>query len=110
MFDKCTNLNRFALVDNHICSSKLEYLSEMPLVTLDLDSNNFIGMMSMSLVNSENLINFSVVSNLLKGSLSGEIGNIIALDKVAVSNNLLTEIIPKEIRNPTEVTCTNINT
>lgn len=79
-------------------------------MTLDLDSNNFIGMMSMSLVNSENLINFSVVSNLLKGSLSGEIGNIIALDKVALSNNLLTETIPKEIRNPTGVTCTNINT
>ncbi|KAK9229838.1 hypothetical protein WN944_022804 [Citrus x changshan-huyou] len=63
----------------------------MPLVTLDLDSNDFTGMMSMSLFNSENLINFSVVSNLLEGSLFGEIGNIIALDKVVLSNNLLTE-------------------
>lgn len=60
-------------------------------MTLDLDSNDFTGMMSMSLFNSENLINFSVVSNLLEGSLFGEIGNIIALDKVVLSNNLLTE-------------------
>lgn len=63
----------------------------MPLVTLDLDSNDFTSMISMSLFNSENLINFSVVSNLLEGSLFGEIGNIIALDKVVLSNNLLTE-------------------
>lgn len=60
-------------------------------MTLDLDSNDFTSMISMSLFNSENLINFSVVSNLLEGSLFGEIGNIIALDKVVLSNNLLTE-------------------
>lgn len=73
-------------------------------MTLDLDSNDFTGMMSMSLFNSENLINFSVVSNLVEGSLFGEIGNIIALDKVVLSN-LLTEaqsLCLKKFRIPLE--------
>ncbi|KAH9716233.1 hypothetical protein KPL71_021386 [Citrus sinensis] len=41
VFEQCTNLTQLVLGNNHIHGSITEYLSELPLVVLDLDSNNF---------------------------------------------------------------------
>ncbi|KAH9716252.1 Leucine-rich repeat receptor protein kinase EMS1 [Citrus sinensis] len=103
VFDRCTNLSELVLVNNRISGSIPEYISELPLKVLDLQYNNFTGVIPVSLWNSENLMEFNAASNLLEGSLSWEIGNAVALEKLDLSSNMLTGRIPKEIGNLTGI-------
>ncbi|KAJ0085217.1 hypothetical protein Patl1_07456 [Pistacia atlantica] len=82
VFVRCTNLTQLVVVSNQINVSITEYLSELPLMVLDLDSNNFTGILPVSLWNSTNLMEFSVANNMLEGSLSGKIGDAVALERL----------------------------
>ncbi|KAH7845022.1 hypothetical protein Vadar_034276 [Vaccinium darrowii] len=68
-FVKCGNLTQLVLVRNQIGGMIPEYLSELPLMILDIDSNNFTGAIPKSLWNSTNLMEFSAAHNLKEGTL-----------------------------------------
>ncbi|KAL6321250.1 hypothetical protein AAG906_016284 [Vitis piasezkii] len=108
-FLKCKNLTQLVLVNNQIVGSIPEYLSELPLMVLDLDSNNFTGSIPVSLWNLVSLMEFSAANNLLEGSLPPEIGNAVALERLVLSNNRLKGTIPREIGNLTSLSVLNLN-
>jgi Leucine-rich repeat (LRR) protein len=109
VFLKCTNLSQLVLMNNQINGSIPEYLAELPLMVLDLDSNNFSGTIPLSLWNSLNLMEFSAANNFLEGSLPAEIGNAVQLERLVLSNNQLGGTIPKEIGNLTALSVLNLN-
>ncbi|KAK9229833.1 hypothetical protein WN944_022799 [Citrus x changshan-huyou] len=109
VFDRCTNLSELVLVNNRISGSIPEYISELPLKVLDLQYNNFTGVIPVSLWNSENLMEFNAASNLLEVSLSWEISNDVALEKLDLSSNMLTRQIPKKIGNLTNIQILKLN-
>ncbi|KAA8533751.1 hypothetical protein F0562_031268 [Nyssa sinensis] len=108
-FVKCSNLTQLVLVDNQIVGSIPKYLSELPLMVLDLDSNNFTGPIPVSLWNSMNLMEFSAANNLLEGTLLVEIGNAVALERLVLSNNQLRGTIPKELGKLSSLSVLNLN-
>ncbi|XP_077248531.1 uncharacterized protein LOC143888110 isoform X2 [Tasmannia lanceolata] len=96
-FLNCRKLSQLVLVNNQIGGRIPEYLSELPLMVLDLDSNNFTGKIPLNLWNSIHLMEFSAANNLLEGEIPVEIGNAVALQRLVLSNNMLQGRIPKEI-------------
>ncbi|XP_052875136.1 leucine-rich repeat receptor protein kinase EMS1-like isoform X2 [Gossypium arboreum] len=109
VFVKCRNLNQLVLVNNHINGSVPEYLAELPLMVIDLDSNNFTGRIPVSLWSSETLMEFSAGNNMLEGTLPVEIGNAVTLQTLVLNRNLLRGRIPKEIGNLTALSVLNLN-
>ncbi|KAK7357358.1 hypothetical protein VNO80_16643 [Phaseolus coccineus] len=109
VFVKCKNLTQLVLMNNRIVGSIPEYLSELSLMVLDLDSNNFSGKIPSGLWNSLALMEFSAANNRLEGSLPVEIGNAIMLERLVLSNNRLTGTIPKEIGRLSNLSVLNLN-
>ncbi|KAF5959970.1 hypothetical protein HYC85_001179 [Camellia sinensis] len=108
-FEKCSNLTQLVLVDNQIVGSIPEYFSELPLMVLDIDSNNFTGSIPVSIWNSMNLMEFSAAYNLLEGTLPVEIGSAVSLERLVLGNNQLDGTIPGEIGNLTSLSVLNLN-
>ncbi|XP_052188014.1 leucine-rich repeat receptor protein kinase EMS1 [Diospyros lotus] len=108
-FIMCTNLSQLVLVDNQIIGSIPEYLSDLPLMVLDVDSNNFTGSIPVSLWNSKNLMEFSAAFNLLEGNLPIEIGNALALERLVLNNNNFGGKIPSEIGNLRALSVLSLN-
>ncbi|ESR34743.1 hypothetical protein CICLE_v10004265mg [Citrus x clementina] len=109
VFDKCSNLSQLVIFRNHIYGSIPEYLSKLPLMVLDLDSNNFTGIIPVSIWNSETLMEFSAANNLLEGSLPYEVGNAAALERLVLTNNMLKGHLPKEIGNLSALSVLDLN-
>ncbi|PON50816.1 Mitogen-activated protein kinase kinase kinase [Parasponia andersonii] len=108
-FVKCTSLTQLNLMENQIVGPIPEYLSELPLVILNLDYNNFTGTIPTSIWNSRTLMEFSATNNQLGGCLSEEIGNAAALVRLALGNNKLVGTIPKEVGNLTTLSVLDLN-
>lgn len=49
VFEQCTNLTQLVLGNNHINGAITKYLSKLPLVVLDHDSNNFTSIIPVSM-------------------------------------------------------------
>ncbi|KAL6127750.1 hypothetical protein ACLB2K_071113 [Fragaria x ananassa] len=101
--------NAVSLMDIDITGSIPEYISELPLMAIQLDSNNFTGELPATLWSSVNLMEFSASNNQLNGSLTREIGNAAALERLGLSNNQLGGTIPKEIGNLSALSVLNLN-
>jgi Leucine-rich repeat (LRR) protein len=108
-FVNCKNLTQLVLMNNQIVGSIPNYLSELPLMVLDLDNNNFSGQIPSSLWNLSTLMEFSAANNQLEGSLPMEIGNAVILQRLVLSNNRLIGTIPKEIGSLSSLSVFNLN-
>ncbi|KAL8049699.1 hypothetical protein ABFX02_06G036200 [Erythranthe guttata] len=108
-FVKCGNLTQLVLLDNKLVGSVPDYLSELPLIALELDSNNFTGSIPVSIWSSPNLIEFSAANNQLEGSLPKEIGNAASLESIVLPNNRITGTIPAEIGKLQFLSVLNLN-
>ncbi|KAL7146365.1 hypothetical protein ABFS83_06G035800 [Erythranthe nasuta] len=108
-FVKCGNLTQLVLLDNKLVGSVPGYLSELPLIALELDSNNFTGSIPVSIWGSPNLIEFSAANNQLEGSLPKEIGNAASLESIVLPNNRITGTIPAEIGKLQFLSVLNLN-
>lgn len=58
-------------------------------MVLDLDSNNFTSIYLASLWNSMKMMKFFVMNNVLEGLFHGKIGNVVASERLVLSNNML---------------------
>ncbi|CAA0832213.1 Leucine-rich repeat receptor protein kinase EMS1 [Striga hermonthica] len=86
-----------------------EYFVGLPLISLELDSNNFTGTIPVRLWSSSTLIEFSASDNQLEGSLPAEIGNAMSLQVVVLSNNYITGKIPDQIGKLQSLSVLNLN-
>ncbi|XP_010523517.1 PREDICTED: leucine-rich repeat receptor protein kinase EMS1-like [Tarenaya hassleriana] len=109
VFVGCKNLTQLILVNNQINGSIPEYLSQLPLMAVDLDKNNFTGEIPVNLWKSVNLMEFSASYNHLEGHLPAEIGNAVSLERLDLSNNRLKGEIPREIGKLTSLSFVNLN-
>lgn len=96
-FVGCRNLTQLVLMNNRIGGRIPEYLSELPLMVIDLDTNNLTGPLPVSIWKSSDLMEFSAGNNLLQGTIPEEIGNAVALERLVLNSNRLEGKIPKEI-------------
>ncbi|CAI0403440.1 unnamed protein product [Linum tenue] len=109
VFLHCSNLTQLVLDDNRLGGGIPGYLTDLPLMVIDLDSNNFSGSIPVSLWSSETLMEFSAGNNQLEGILPREIWKAGSLQRLVLNNNQLRGTIPKEIGNLTALSVLNLN-
>ncbi|KAE8717463.1 Detected protein of confused Function [Hibiscus syriacus] len=85
----CSMLKHLSLSNNNLSGSIPRYLSELPLMVIDIGSNDFTGTIPVSLWSSNNLMELSAGNNMLEGTLPVEIGNAVTLQTLVLSHNRL---------------------
>ncbi|KAH7553563.1 hypothetical protein JRO89_XS12G0027100 [Xanthoceras sorbifolium] len=98
-FRNCRNLSQLILSQNQLIGTVPAYLSHLPLLSLELDYNNFSGQIPQEIWSSRTLLEFSASYNFLDGQLSAKIGNSVTIQRLTLDHNRLEGRIPKEIRN-----------
>ncbi|CAL5322662.1 unnamed protein product [Camellia sinensis] len=103
--EKLHNLHQLFVHSNHLGSghrSDLDFLSSLinatSLVSLNLDNNNFGGMLTETIANlSTNLVIIYLDQNRISGSIPSGIANLINLERLWLSQNQFTGNIPFDI-------------
>jgi Leucine-rich repeat (LRR) protein len=96
-FKGCRNLTELNLLGNHFHGEIPGYLSELPLVTLELSLNNFTGMLPESLWESSTLLQISLSNNQITRQFPRSIGRLSSLERLQIDNNYLEGPIPRSI-------------
>ncbi|XP_010253958.1 PREDICTED: leucine-rich repeat receptor protein kinase EMS1-like isoform X1 [Nelumbo nucifera] len=96
-FRYCQNLTQLILVQNRLTGAIPAYLSDLPLLSLELDYNKFYGEIPVEIWSSNSLMEFSAGFNFLGGTLSPRIGGLVTLQRLILNDNRLEGRIPKEI-------------
>ncbi|XP_050919956.1 leucine-rich repeat receptor protein kinase EMS1 [Lathyrus oleraceus] len=87
------------------CCCKSIDQTELPLMMLDLDNNNFSGKIPSSLWNLSTLMEFSAANNHLEGNIPMELGACVSLTTLDLGNNQLNGSIPDKLVELSELQC-----
>ncbi|KAJ3678298.1 hypothetical protein LUZ60_002101 [Juncus effusus] len=96
-FKRCLNLTDLILSANKITGEIPTYLSDLPLVTLEISQNNLTGSLPDKLFESETLLELSLSHNGLTGRIPESLGRLSGLQRLQLDNNLFEGSIPFSI-------------
>ncbi|KAK8451170.1 hypothetical protein SEVIR_6G162300v4 [Setaria viridis] len=96
-FKGCKNLTELNLLGNHLHGEIPHYLSELPLVRVELSQNNFTGKLPDKLWESSTILEITLSYNQLTGPIPESIGGLSSLQRLQIDNNYLQGPIPRSI-------------
>jgi Leucine-rich repeat (LRR) protein len=96
-FKGCKKLTELNVQGNHLHGEIPHYLSELPLVTVELSQNNFTGKLPEKLWESSTILEITISYNQLTGPIPESIGRLSSLQRLQIDSNYLEGPIPRSI-------------
>ncbi|CAL4953038.1 unnamed protein product [Urochloa decumbens] len=96
-FRGCKKLTELNLQGNHLHGELPQYLSELPLVSVELSQNNFTGKLPENLWESSTILEITLSYKQLTGPIPKIIGRLSSLQRLRIDNNYLEGPIPQTI-------------